>query len=199
MLSRDISKAIINTSGAPLALMLPRCKDFGFIHDILRFQFYKSLNIRIVLASWQMLLDPAEVGGWLSSFRDKPLGQINKTAYLLSAVGDETVTNIGSHILARGLGAVTMAEQSSQAIFGVASLTGPITGKTLLTEWTYLSNPPVDSIYDVPAPSSLGDTHPCPIQEAETITMAQAFIKTGSVSNFCGGKCSRAACPSPSF
>ena len=97
-----MNKAILVVPGCPFTLLLSRSQDFKQYHTLLKLQFLNERDIRVSLTAMQLLLDPTESGGWISSiYYGMPASSPSKQAFMIPALGDAQVTTIGAHILAR--------------------------------------------------------------------------------------------------
>eukprot|EP00727_Mastigamoeba_balamuthi_P012212 m51a1_g7613 hypothetical protein (859) ;mRNA; f:271080-273775 len=179
-------RAVLGVPGAPLSLALVRSKRFGRWSSLLGLEFGSRRDVRVAMAMFQALWDPAEAAGWLAAVRGS-----GKQVLLQSAIDDPEVSEHACHLMARGYGAASVSP-GNRAVFGVEERAASFAGSAV-AEWKYHDVPAVP--LNRPPPSSGRNPHHCPLREPEAVRQAASFLATGIVMQYCNSTCSRpAAC-----
>jgi hypothetical protein len=199
----QLSRGCLAVPGTPFALVLGRSGYFEGYYNILKMQFRNARDIRIIMSSLQILLDPAESAGWMSTiyYSTSPPSSVlgvGKRAIIFPAVGDTQVTTIAAHVLARSFRAVSVGPEV-RPIYGVPERNGTEEVQSGIIELMYAdSSPGEDVLANVPPPS-FSDTHQCPHREPRVYQMMKGFFEGGVIANRCadlgkGGKCLQDTC-----
>lgn len=107
-------------AGAPFTFLLTRSDLFAFYASLMDFQVYDRVDMRIVITTWQLLLDAAESSGWAHS------GLFDKMNTLTEiCLGDSTVTTVAGRIFGLNFNASQLVPVVED-IYGVQEGQGPI-------------------------------------------------------------------------
>ena len=60
-------RAVFLVPGSPFSFVAQRSSLFSLYAILLSYQFYSRVDARIILTSWQLLLDAAESSGWANT------------------------------------------------------------------------------------------------------------------------------------
>ncbi|MEZ4235635.1 MAG: hypothetical protein R3F59_05635 [Myxococcota bacterium] len=186
-LSPDIHRAVLGVGGTPYSLLLPRSADFEPFFALFRTKFDDHRDIALLLGAFQTVWDPGESAGYaqVMSGDERLPGTPEKRWLMQVGVGDAQVSTLGAHILARSVGAVTLAP-AVRDIFGVPAVAGPVEG-SVLVEWHYADGPE-EPFFNLPPDKEL-DVHECPRREPAAQDQLSLFLETGVVEQFCDGAC----------
>lgn len=188
--STRIEKAVLGVGGGPYSVLLERSADFKAFDTLLRRNF-NNAEMMILLKVVQMLWDRSEPSAWFRAFEPGNAlpGRPEKKALLQYGMNDHQVSNLGTHINGRSIGAVQVAPNNG-AIYGFEQ-------KTLAGDETYDGNAMVDMdclVAPVPKqnipPFEGEDSHECPRRARPLQDQLDFFLRPdGKVKNFCDGPC----------
>ncbi|MFK7989942.1 MAG: Ig-like domain-containing protein [Sandaracinaceae bacterium] len=184
-LSTDVTRGVLGVPGQPYHVLLNRSVDFDPYLIFLRQAFREGVDIQLVIASLQLLWDRAEPGSFTryiqqDMFPDTPA----HTVLLQPAIGDHQVTTLGAHIMARAIGATTLAPQT-RPVWGIEESTPPYSGGSVMVEFEYGLNEPVENI-----PTREGDDpHSQPRRQATALAQVHHFLRNGEFIHTCDGTC----------
>jgi hypothetical protein len=186
-LSPDHTRAVLGVPGTPYPFLLGRSKDFEFYRKLLSLSLYTWRHIRIAITLMGSLWDKAESSAWISEVRNAP----NKQVLIQDAIGDQQVTTLGAHIMARGYGASTITPQT-RPIYGIPQRDPPLPpGSNAIVEWQFLDVGPEPST-NIPPPGP--DTHERTRRERTAQDQMNLFFLTGIVDQFCPHGCIQDHC-----
>jgi len=184
-LSTDVLRGRLGVPGQPYNLLLNRSVDFDPYLALLRQSFSDGPNIQIALAAMQTLWDRSEPGSFTSHIMNDPLpGTPSHQVLIMPAMGDHQVTTLGAHVMARAVGAVTIAPQT-RPVWGIEEVAPPHTGSALI-EFDY--GLPPDPIYNIPQRAE-DDPHGRPRRNPRSLEQTAHFYRTGEVIHTCDGPC----------
>ncbi|MBN2797866.1 MAG: hypothetical protein JXX28_01850 [Deltaproteobacteria bacterium] len=172
-----LDRGVYGVSGAPFSLLLPRSINFADLQTLLALRYRDERDLPLLIALFDAPWEAAQVGGWL------PLG--GKPALLQVAVGDPQVSTLGAHLIARSIGASTVAPQT-RPVWGVEERAPGFTGSALV-EWHYqdVADEPVD-----PVPvDDAHNPHNRVRNEAAARSQLADFLREGVVYQRCDGTC----------
>lgn len=182
-MSPDVTRGVLGVPGGPYSLLLPRSKDFDPFFSVFkaRFDDHRDISL-IVVGLTQQLWDPAEPSGWLWEMRRD--GAEEKEVLLQVAIGDNQVTTLGAHYMARAYGAKSVGP-APREIWGVETSEETIVGAAI-AEWDYSDIPdePMEAI-----PPEGPDTHECPRRALEAQLQVRDFLEVGDIRQYCEGPC----------
>ena len=187
-LSPVLQRAALNVPGAPFSMLLTRSAPFQPFFNILNTMFPDPLDVSMVLALTQMQWDPTETGGlmpFLAGGAADPGAAPIEDLLFTAAIGDQSVSTLGAHIMARTAGATNMAPVLRE-VWGVPSAAPPFSENALLE---------LDFGYEEPGPVNSSDTdlsggpHNLPFESPEVQRLVAHFLTTGEVITVCEGTC----------
>jgi hypothetical protein len=185
-LSTDVTRGTLGVPGQPYNLLLNRSVDFDPYLSILRTSFEDGVEIQLAMAYMQQIWDRAEPGSYTRHItNDLFPGTPSHRVILQAAIGDHQVTTLGAHIMARAIGATTVAPQT-RAIFGIEEATAlPLTTGNALVEYDFGL---VEPIGNVPVREG-DDPHGAVRRQAATLAQTLRFFTTGEITHTCDGVC----------
>jgi hypothetical protein len=191
-LTRDCLRGFLGEPGMPYNLLLLRSKDFSTFLSILIDNYSSgnpAMNVQVVLGLMQMYWDRLEGDGFAPYISqntvtfDTPAHHV----FIVDSLGDQQVTPLGTHILARTIGAKQLTPKQRE-IYGITDMAGPFSGNSIqefdfgiLTD----SNDTVPQT-DTP-PTGPDDPHDWARIAAPTYLETDTFLKTGEAVDYCGG------------
>jgi hypothetical protein len=165
--------------GSPFSFVAQRSSLFNLYAILLGYQFYNHVDVRIVLNSWQILLDAAESTGWANT---NAYNNIDILAQI--GLGDSTVTNIGGHIFGRNM-QLDLMTPTNFDVYGMTSSMAPFVN--IHNRALYQGYYPVD-ITSIPKTSEIpldNDVHGCLPSNSKIMKQTSYFIASGGVIKPC--------------
>ncbi|MGH7297838.1 MAG: hypothetical protein ACRELB_23060, partial [Polyangiaceae bacterium] len=189
-ISTDVTRGLLGEPGAPYNTLLDRSADFNGFFLIIKGTYPNPLDIQLGLGLIQSLWDRAEPGGYVSYITDDLLPNTPSHNVLLhDAIGDQQVTPLGAHFIARTIGAQNL-RTTNREIFGVPDGDSGFSGNGIC-EWDFGLPASQSPVTNIPPLSSLPDPHDSLRQQADAQDMSDTFFRTGTVVQTCpnGGPC----------
>lgn len=184
-LSTDVKRGLLSVTGGPYSLILNRSKDFGPFFFLLGTVYPTSLDVQLAIGMVQMFWDQTEPNGYIAYMTENTLpGTPAHDVLIHCALGDHQVNTLGAHFEARAVKAA-LVQPYVREVWGLEKKTAPFTGSAIV-EFDY-GNPP-DPITNEP-PSQGQDPHEFPRREPAGYQQADAFFRTGQVTQTCVGPC----------
>lgn len=187
-ISTDVTRGILGVPGQPYNLLLNRSVDFDLYLNFMRMTVADGVDIQIVLNYMQQLWDRAAPGSYSAHIMNDPLpGTPTHQVILQPAIGDHQVTTLGAHIMARAIGAVTIAPET-RPIWGIEEVTStpedPHTGSAIV-EFDYGLEEPLINVPVRDGDDPHGEPRKSPVSLAQTLH----FFETGEILHTCDGPC----------
>ncbi len=183
-ITTDVQRGILGVPGQPYDLLLNRSVDFDPYLVFARMAYRDGVDIQIVLNYLQQLWDRAEPGSYSRHIMNDPFpGTPAHQVILQAAIGDHQVTTLGAHIMAREIGAVTIAPQT-RPIWGIEEVAGPHTGSALV-EFDFGLTEPLTNVPTREGDDPHGDVRDNPRALEQTLH----FYETGEIVHTCDGVC----------
>ena len=173
-------RAVFLVPGTPFTFVAQRSSLFALYSVLLKYQFYNHIDVRIILNSWQLMLDPAEAAGWANT---NVYDNIDILAQI--GLGDATVTTIAGNIFGRNMN-LELVSPSNFDVYGMNSTIPPF-GK-IYNHALYQGNYPVD-FSNVPKTSKIptvdSNVHSCLPSNPKIMKQTSYFIAYGDIINPC--------------
>jgi hypothetical protein len=186
-LTTDIQRGVLGVPGQGFNLMLPRSRLYDNFLLAIGLAFDKDARplFPVFLSFAQMLWDRVDPTGFTQHIITDPLpGTPTHQVFIISSVGDQQVPNVSTHLMARTIGLPQLAP-AYRPIYGLETMTGPITGSALLE--IDFGLPPVPLVN---LPNRQGtDPHDGPWGLPKVHEMMGRFLRTGEIVNLCDGVC----------
>lgn len=183
--STDVTRGVLAVPGQPYQLLLNRSVDFDPYVSLQRIAFDDGPDIQVGLSYMQLLWDRAEPGSFTRHIRqDLFEGTPAHEVLIMAAIGDHQVTTLGAHVMARAIGAQTIAPQT-RAIWGIEEATPPHMGSGIVE---YDFGLPPEPTTNVPLREG-DDPHNDLAGVPEALDMAVEFMRTGAIDQVCDGVC----------
>lgn len=186
-ITTDVTRGLLGEPGAPYNFILNRSVDFGQFFDLLAVKYPSQRDVQLVLGIVQMLWDRIEPNGFIPYLRSGELAMPHEVL-IHAAIGDHQVTPLGAELIARAVGAKSLAP-AVRPIWGVPEASGLIEGAAIV-EYDYKSLvPPVPDTNVPTTADSSTDPHDWVRQELSAIDQSAQFFFTGQITPFCAGAC----------
>lgn len=184
-ISTDVTRGLLGEPGLPYNLLLQRSSDFNTYFGVIRAVTQSALDIQLLLSAVQMLWDGSEPDGYVPYITENTLpGTPSHNILLNIAIGDHQVTPLGAHIIARAVGAKNL-KPVNREVWGIDDADAPFGGNGM-AEWDF-GLPPAPTA-NLPATAG-SDPHDSVRKLQSAIDMTDAFLRTGMITNTCGGMC----------
>ncbi|MFK8003770.1 MAG: hypothetical protein AB8H86_29680 [Polyangiales bacterium] len=180
----DVTRGVLAVPGQPYQLLLSRSVNFDTYSPLLRTTIADGPAVQIALGYVQLLWDRSEPGSYTSHIQQDLLP--NTPAHhvlMLASVGDQQVTTLGAHTMARAIGA-SLLGPAVRPVWGLEEVSAPFEGSALL-EFDYGNTEPVENI----PPREGDDPHNALNDRPDALNAAASFLRTGIALNPCDGAC----------
>ena len=184
-LSKRIRRAALCVGGMPFSLLTTRAQGFTPFFQILQSVFEDWADVSLSLPIMQMLWDEGESGGWAHLVTGRGVTEDTPTKSILiqAAIGDASVTTLGSHVMARAYGA-RLVEPYARPVWGLETKAPPFSGSALV-EYDFGVEEPVESFVG----DKRAGAHDRLRQERTSQDQVQAFFEEDVVRQTCDGAC----------
>lgn len=189
-LSTDVTRGLLGEPGMSYNLLLNRSKDFDPFFGALQIVYSGGRDIQLALGLVQMLWDRTEPNGYAPYITENMLPSTPKHEILIhAAIGDQQVTPLGAHIIARTVHAKNL-KPVNRSIFGIPDTDGPFMGSGIvefsfsLPEVPKTNTPPTGAMF----PDS-DDPHDKVRKLDAAYDQSDWFFRTGTIKSFCIGPC----------
>ncbi len=195
-ISTDVTRGLLDNTGAPYTLLLSRSVDFEAFFLVLRGIYSDGAQLQLGMDLMQQLWDNAEPDGYVPYISQDPLpGTPVHNVLIHDAIGDQQVTPLGAHFIARSVGARNL-EATNRELFGIPDAPSGFTGNGLC-EYNFWLPASQSPLTNVPPPTlaldggTEADPHGALRQLSSAQDMADQFFRTTVVSQTCadGGPC----------
>jgi hypothetical protein len=199
-ISTDVTRGLMDNTGAPYTLLLSRSVDFESFFLVLRGIYPDGAQLQLGMDLMQQLWDNAEPDGYIPYITQDPLpGTPVHHVLIHDAIGDPQVTPLGAHFIARTVGARNL-EATNRELFGLPDAPSGFTGNGLC-EYGFGLPASQSPLTNVPPPTLAldggpeGDPHGALRELPSAQDMADQFFRTGAVDQTCadGGPCAAPA------
>jgi hypothetical protein len=184
-LSTDVKRGLLSVPGGPYSILLNRSQDFGPFFFLLGTVYDTSLDVQLAIDFVQMFWDKTEPNGYLPYMTENPLpGTPSHNVLFQCALGDHQVNTLGAHYEARTTKAA-LVDPAVRDVWGLEKKKAPFAGNAIV-EFDF-GNPP-DPITNEP-PTQGQDPHEFVRRQPEAYQQADAFFRTGQITQVCTGPC----------
>ncbi len=196
-ISTDVTRGLLDNTGAPYDLLLARSVDFSPFFLVLKGIYTDPAQLQLGINLIQQLWDNAEPDGYIAYITDNTLpcagctgGKTPSHNVLIhDGLGDQQVTPWGAHFEARTVGAKNLAT-SNRTLFGLPDTPGGFTGNGIC-EFNFWLPASQNSVLQQPPSAAYPDPHDALRQLDSAQDMADQFFRTGVINQTCanGGPC----------
>lgn len=183
----DVERGGLIVPGQSFNLLLSRSVLFEPFFDVLQASYDDPLDISLFLAAAMLLWDRAEPTGFTTSLRSGALTDgFGHEVLVQGALGDHQVTNYGTHVMARAIGAPPL-ETSAELFWGMEPVADGHEGSATIMYDFGLPPIPIENVPMQEGADPHGAIFELP--GGEGLTTLEAFLRTGVVVNACDGVC----------
>ena len=184
-ISTDVTRGLMGEPGAPYNLLLDRSVDFQPFFVLMRGAYPDPIDAQLGLGLIQSLWDRAEPDGYIPYISQAMLpGTPAHHVLIHDAIGDQQVTPLGAHFIARTIGAQNL-QPVNREVYGIQDGASGFAGNGIC-EWSFGLPASQSPVTDVPPPSNTEpDPHDTLRQQADAQDMADVFFRTGNVVQTC--------------
>ena len=186
-ISTDVTRGLLGESGMPYSLLLNRSVDFGIFFTIIRTAYKSSMDIQMGLGLVQMVWDRTEPDGYAPYINQDMLAGTPRHQVLLNvAIGDQQVTPLGAHMIARAVGAHDLGPVN-RTVWGVPAMAGPFMGSGMQEFGFGLPESPKENVPPTAPPED--DPHDKVRELQVSNDQTDTFLRTGAIQSTCKGPC----------
>lgn len=186
-ITEDVERGGLGVPGQSFNLLLSRSVLFEPFFDVLTFNYADPLDIPLFLSAAMLLWDRAEPTGVTTGLRDGRFANgFTHEVLIQGAMGDHQVSNFGTHLMARTIGAPPH-EASGELFWGMEPVADGYEGSATMMHDFGLPPIPLENV-----PMTEGsDPHSAiwSMMGGEGVSMLDTFLRTGQVISDCDGTC----------
>jgi hypothetical protein len=189
-ISTDVTRGLLGETGAPYNTLLCRSADFNGFFLIIQGTYPNPLDIQLGLGLVQSLWDRADPDGYVSYISQDMLPNTPAHNILIhDAIGDQQVTPLGAHFIARTVGAQNL-KTTNRDLYGIPDADSGFSGNGMC-EWDFGLPASQSPVPPVAPPTSQDDPHDTLRKQADAQDMSDIFFRTGVIQQTCpgGGPC----------
>jgi hypothetical protein len=189
-ISTDVTRGLLGETGAPYNTLLCRSADFNGFFLIIQGTYPNPLDIQLGLGLVQSLWDRADPDGYVSYISQDMLPNTPAHNVLIhDAIGDQQVTPLGAHFIARTVGAQNVRTVNRE-LYGIPDADSGFSGNGMC-EWDFGLPASQSPVPPVAPPTSQTDPHDTLRKQADAQDMSDIFFRTGVIQQTCpgGGPC----------
>lgn len=184
-----LDRGALGVGGGPYSLMMSRSASYSMLFDLLSAQLPDPLSvmkfIMLSQSTWDRV-DPMTYAPHLlkDHYPDSPA---NRHIVMQIGVGDHSVNNLASHLLARAVG-IPLLTPSAQNIWGLPPTTAPADDALVPVDFKLAKLPGIDC--RIPTEQETNDVHEGVRRNAKIKRqLDQFFQQNGMIQDTCGGPC----------
>ncbi|MEQ8839837.1 MAG: hypothetical protein RIB98_02575 [Acidimicrobiales bacterium] len=190
--ANDWDRGVFGVPGVNYSTLLNRSIDFDTYQALLDPAYPDKLDQAFLLLAIQMLWDRGEGNGYVNHYGEPLEGLEQKVGLLHGALGDHQVANVAMDVMARSMGASVVwpavgdgRSSDVEPFWGIPRIEDyPFEGSATVM-WD--SGQPVSPTENVP-PREGTDPHEDPRRHVVAVEQIDAFLRTGTVIDVCGGE-----------
>ena len=185
-ISTDVTRGLLDNTGAPYDLLLSRSVDFSPFFLVLKGIYTDPAQLQLGINLIQQFWDNAEPDGYIAYISENMLPNTPSHNVLIhDGLGDQQVTPYGAHFEARTLGAKNVAT-ANRELYGLPTTPGGFTGNGI-AEYNFWLPASQSPLLAQPPPSAFPDPHDALRQLNSAQDMADQFFRTGIINQTCAG------------
>jgi hypothetical protein len=195
-ISTDVTRGLLDNTGAPYNLLLARSVDFSPFFLVLKGIYTDPAQLQLGINLIQQLWDNAEPDGYISYITENMLpGTPSHNVLIHDGLGDQQVTPLGAQFEARTLKAKNLATVNRE-IWGLTGTPGGFTGNGYC-EFNFWLPESQWGLTQAPPSAAYPDPHDALRQLNSAQDMADQFFRTGVINQTCdnGGPCAAPGSP----
>lgn len=184
--STDVTRGLVGEPGMPYNLLLNRSRDYAGYQLVLNGSYRNGFDQQLLLGLIQMFWDRSEPDGYAPYISENMLPNTPKHDLLIHvARGDQQVSNLGAHIIARAVKAKSI-KPAVRPIWGIEEA-DTVKDGSAIAEYSF-------ALPDEPKTNVAATVNPDPHDFLRELTpsykQSDHFFRTGEVIQYCDGVCS---------
>jgi hypothetical protein len=186
-----LDRAVLGVGGGPYSLMMSRSASYEMLYGLLTTQLPTALSymkfMSLSQSTWDRV-DPVTYAPRLLQ-RPYPGSPANRHLLMQIGIGDHSVNNLASHVVARAVG-VPLFDPSPTPIWGLPSVSAPADDALVLVDFK-LAPDKIPGIYcRLPTASEKNGVHEGVRRHPKIKQQIDQFFQpTGQIQNTCAGPC----------
>lgn len=188
-LSPTLDRAAISVGGGPYSLMMSRSASYADLFNLLSSQVDDPLTAQKVVALSQHTWDRVDPMTYAGHLLANPYPDTPPERHLLMqiGIGDHSVNNLASHLMARALG-IPLLDPTPRPIYGLESAPMPADDGLVVVDFQLATEPGIES--RIPTEAEKNDVHENVRRNARIKQQLDSFFRPdGTIQNFCDGAC----------
>jgi hypothetical protein len=190
--STDVTRGLLGEPGTPYSVLLNRSIDAVVYNGLLNATYGDGRAVQIVWGLIQLCWDRSEPSGFVPFMTENTLPNTPPHQVIIhDGLGDHQVTTIGTHIMARAIGAKLLrsndpARPVVREVWGLEQASAPLTGESAIIEWDFGLAPEV--LTNEPSVDGC-DPHDRIRLLDPAYRQQDRFFRTGEIDWLCDGIC----------
>jgi len=184
-----LDRAALGVGGGPYSLMMSRSASYQELYGLLMNQIQSPLTMTKFMAlsqsTWDRV-DPMTYAPHLlkDTFPGSPA---NRHVLMQIGIGDHSVNNLSSHLMARAAG-IPLLDPSPRSIWGLDTVTGPVDDALTVVDFQLATEPGIEC--RIPTADEKNGVHEGVRHNPKIKLQLDAFFQpNGQIENFCDGPC----------
>lgn len=193
MLSQNpvLDRAVLGVGGGPYSLMMSRSASYEMLFTILTTQLTDPLSVMKFMALSQSTWDRMDPMTYAPRLLQRPYpgSPANRHLLMQIGVGDHSVNNLASHLLARAVG-VPLFDPSPKPVWGLQPVQAPADDALVLVDFQIDPAKEPGVYCRVPTQEEKNNVHEGVRRHAKIKQQIDQFFQpSGQIQNTCGGPC----------
>ncbi len=193
MLSHNpvLDRAVLSVGGGPYSLMMSRSASYQMLYGLLTTQLATPLSYMKFMALSQSTWDRVDPVTYAPHLLKQPYpgSPANRHILMQIGIGDHSVNNLASHIVARAVG-VPLFDPSPAPIWGLSTVSAPADDALVLVDFKLDPAKLPGTYCRVPTESEKNNVHEGVRRHPKIKQQIDQFFQpTGQIQNTCAGPC----------
>ena len=183
-----IERAVLGVGGGPYSLMMSRSSNFAQLLTLVDLLLQDPVMTQKLICLSQHTWDRVDALTWSDALLRDPLpGSPRRHLLAHMGVGDHSVPNLSSELLARAIGAPLLAP-AAHTPYGLTAVGGPLDSAFVTVDFGVENLPGVEA--RLPEPGEQNEVHGALRDLGAIKSQVDAFLRPGGqITNFCDGPC----------
>lgn len=184
-----LDRAALGVGGGPYSLMMSRSASYQQLYGVLQSQIQNPLTLTKLMAlsqgTWDRV-DPMTYAPHL--LKDTyPKSPANRHVLMQIGIGDHSVNNLASHLVARATG-IPLLDPAPRPIWGLESTTAPADDALVVVDFKLATEPGIEC--KIPTAGEKNDVHEGVRRNVKIKDQLDLFFQPdGQIQNTCDGAC----------
>lgn len=184
-----LDRAALGVGGGPYSLMMSRSASYAPLYGALQGQLQNPLTVMKLMAlsqgTWDRV-DPMTYAPRLLT-NTYPKSPANRHILMQIGIGDHSVNNLSSHLVARATG-IALLDPAPRPIWGLESTTAPADDALVVIDFKLATEPGIEC--RVPTAADKNDVHEGVRRNVKVKDQLDLFFQPdGQIQNTCEGAC----------